>query len=273
MTQVQDEEVAARADETLETQRRRQLMAAAMACVAEVGVARTTMRMIADRAGVTTGMVLYYFRSKKELISAAIAAANEAFSARMNLLTDGAFGPRRLEAILETFLGDPSEGVPRNFTVQYRSASLNDAELRLGSLSEYQAAREKLARSIRSGQEQGELRADVDHMLAADLILVLMQGLAMEESLSPEIISRDRALQIGFLALGFLKSAPASPAAQAQRPVPAARPETARSPATTVETIEAALVADPDLAPDTALELAGAISTLYSIISRSRPSP
>ena len=176
MTQVQDEEVTARADETLEAQRRRQLMAAAMECVAEVGVARTTMRMIADRAGVTTGMVLYYFRSKKELISAAIAAANEAFSARMNLLTDGAFGPRRLEAILETFLSDPSEGVPRSFTVQYRSASLNDAELRQSSLNEYQAARDKLARSIRSGQEQGELRADIDDMLAADFILVIDAG-------------------------------------------------------------------------------------------------
>ena len=270
MTQVRDADATARADETLEAQRRRQLMAAAMECVAEVGVARTTMRMIADRAGVTTGMVLYYFRSKKELISAAIAAANEAFSARMNLLTDGAFGPRRLEAILETFLSDPSEGVPRSFTVQYRSASLNDPELRLSSLNEYQAAREKLARSIRSGQSQGELRTDVDDMLAADLILVLMQGLAMEESLSPGIVSRDRALHIGLLALGFLKGSRAPAGGQQQRPALTVPSEKAHPPATTVEAIEAALLADPDLEPSTARELAGAISALYSIARRSK---
>ena len=38
-------------------------------------------------------------------------------------LTDSTFGAKRVEAILETYLGDPLEGVPKNFQLQFRAAS------------------------------------------------------------------------------------------------------------------------------------------------------
>jgi AcrR family transcriptional regulator len=273
MTRTSDEPV--QTDESLEAQRRRQLMTAAMECVAEVGVVRTTMRMIADRAGVTTGMVLYYYRSKKELIAASIAAANEEFSARMNQITDGTFGPRRLEAILQAQLGDPAEGVPRNFSVQFRAASLSDSELRRTSLEEFRIAREKLRRSIWAGQEHGELRRDIDASLAADLLLVLMQGLAHEEVISQEVISRERALEIGLLALSFLsgkaggRSPTTSPGA-ALRAEGVAADRQALAPAvskglTTPEALETLLREDTDLGPEVARQLSDAFAALYRI--------
>jgi AcrR family transcriptional regulator len=277
MAQIEAKDRKAPGDESLETQRRRQLMLAAAECVAEMGVDRTTMRMIADRAGVTTGMLLYYFRSKKELIAATIAAADEAFSAHMDALTDGTFGPKRIRAILEGYLSDP-QGVPRNFNLQYRLASLSDQDLRRGYVAQYDLDREKLARSIRSGKQLGELREDIDDFLATDFILVLLQGLAAEEALNPEIISRERALSIGLLALSFLARGPSNgsegvtpsavemppPAPTAPSRAKSARPARGR----TAEAIEAALMADPALEPATAKELARSFRTLYEIARR-----
>ena len=54
-----------------EGHRRDALIAAAIECVAAGGPAAATVRAIADRAGVTPGLIRHYFASKEDLLSAA----------------------------------------------------------------------------------------------------------------------------------------------------------------------------------------------------------
>ncbi len=54
-----------------EAQRRDDLIAAALDCIATGGPSGATVRAIADRAGVTPGLIRHYFTSKEDLISAA----------------------------------------------------------------------------------------------------------------------------------------------------------------------------------------------------------
>jgi AcrR family transcriptional regulator len=110
-------------DTGLEAQRRQQLMRATMECVAELGVEKTTMWMVAERAGVSTGMVLYYYRNKKELITSAVKLASKDFAHRLFAVTHGAWGMARLRESVEIILSE-SESVPRNFLIQYRMAAL-----------------------------------------------------------------------------------------------------------------------------------------------------
>lgn len=56
-----------------EERRREALIAAALELVAEGGVAAATVRAIADRAGVTPGLIRHYFDGKDDLIRAAYA--------------------------------------------------------------------------------------------------------------------------------------------------------------------------------------------------------
>jgi AcrR family transcriptional regulator len=56
-----------------EERRREALIAAALDLVAEGGVAAATVRAIADRAGVTPGLIRHYFDGKDDLIRAAFA--------------------------------------------------------------------------------------------------------------------------------------------------------------------------------------------------------
>jgi AcrR family transcriptional regulator len=53
--------------------RRQDLVEATLAVVAEAGVRGATVRAIAERAGVTQGLIRHHFRSKEELVAAAYA--------------------------------------------------------------------------------------------------------------------------------------------------------------------------------------------------------
>ncbi|WP_024440203.1 TetR/AcrR family transcriptional regulator [Mycobacterium sp. UM_WGJ] len=58
-------------------QTRQRIIAATIACVAELGYARTTIRQIARTAGVTSANLYNYFPNKAELVAAAIVARAE----------------------------------------------------------------------------------------------------------------------------------------------------------------------------------------------------
>lgn len=53
------------------------ILQSAIELLREVGYERATMRMIADRAGVSTGNAYYYFRSKEELVQAFYARTHD----------------------------------------------------------------------------------------------------------------------------------------------------------------------------------------------------
>jgi AcrR family transcriptional regulator len=66
----------------IETSRRAQIIDCAVDAIAELGFARASLAQIAKRAGVSTGVILYYFAGKDELIrevAAYVFTAGEAF--------------------------------------------------------------------------------------------------------------------------------------------------------------------------------------------------
>lgn len=64
-----------------EAQRQGDLIAAALDLMAEGGPQAATVRAIAERAGVTPGLIRHYFRTKEDLLSAAYAHFVEAMTA------------------------------------------------------------------------------------------------------------------------------------------------------------------------------------------------
>src|SRR5271156_819647 len=66
----------------IETARRAQIVDCAVAAIADLGFAQASLARIAKRAGVSTGVILYYFASKDDLIRDVVAhvfAVGEAF--------------------------------------------------------------------------------------------------------------------------------------------------------------------------------------------------
>jgi AcrR family transcriptional regulator len=256
-----------RLEVTVESQRRRQIVDAAKACISEEGVDRLTLRKVAERARVSHATIAYYFHTRKELIDSAFLQISEEFMGTLRQ-RELLYGPEDLEELVTTFLDADNSNA--RFVVQMIDAGLRDLELR-GTHDEFVAyGRDRIEKSIRVGMEMGHYRADLDPRLAAALMHTIL--IWWESELTNEATSRELALDVGRLALKLLE-VPDAQAANGRRNGKGAklrtsengnRPlQTASAPA--LELIEAALINDPRLSSKTASTLAETFNKLYEL--------
>src|SRR5262249_36209029 len=89
--------------------RRRQICGAAATVIAREGFGGTTMRMVADEAGVSTGMLNHYFVNRAELLRQTLVHVSERSQRRYQSAIEGVPpGRERLDALLDSVLADDS---------------------------------------------------------------------------------------------------------------------------------------------------------------------
>lgn len=92
--------------------RRQQICRAAAAVIAREGFAGTTMRVVAEEAGVSTGMLNHYFANRQELLTQALVHVTERSQERYSKAIEGIPpGRERLEALLDSVLGEDAEAI------------------------------------------------------------------------------------------------------------------------------------------------------------------
>ena len=129
--------------------RRRQLLDAARRSVAQHGLAKTTLATVAEEAGLSQGVAVFYFKSKNGLLAETLRAQYEAYSenwraaleqaeddpmARLLALVDADFAPEvsspEALSIWFAFWGE------QNFTPQYAEISRQFDEDRTAAIRE-----------------------------------------------------------------------------------------------------------------------------------------
>jgi AcrR family transcriptional regulator len=189
-----------------ENQRRRQITRAVIQCVAEDGIYGATVRRVAGRAGVSTGMVSYYFPTKKALIAEAIAAAALEMYELLGQLEGSGFGPGRLDTVGELFLVKRSQSfLPLSFWLEFWSEATRDDELRRHFLESLLRNNEYYRKSLGVAAEQGKFPSDPEEIdLAARMISALLRGLNIEASLGAEEMPAKLALRVFRYSLNLL---------------------------------------------------------------------
>ena len=173
--------MAARADR--QADRRRQILEAAVKVFAQKGFHASRVGDIAEEAGIAYGLVYHYFESKEDLLETIFRTTWTEMLARVHEVEEAkipaAEAVRQVTAlILRTWRRDPDlvrvlvREVTRNQHVQQE-------------VEEITSAMEALERIIRSGQESGEFRTDLDPRLAA----AIFYG-ALEEVLSGWVLGQ-----------------------------------------------------------------------------------
>jgi AcrR family transcriptional regulator len=251
-----------RLDVTVESQRRKQIIDAAKACINEEGLDKLTLRKVAERARVSHATIAYYFNTRKELVDSALVAISNEFMIGLrqrNLL----YGTHDLVDLIDRFLDSANPSA--RFVVQMIDSGMHDVELR-DTHSEFMGyGRERIERSIRAGVEMGELRCDVDPEVAAVLlhsILIFWQSLLVAGT-----ATREMGLKVSNLVLTLLNSD------QAEQP-PHILPESTQGVrrsiisalGSPVEVIEASLMNDPNITPEAALTLSQTFRQLYGLV-------
>lgn len=111
----------------LEPNRRAELLRAAARLFVEKGFAATTTRDIAEAVGMRSGSPFYHFRSKQELLKAAMIEGLDAGRERLAAAIDGIADPEaRLRVLVRTHLGTLLEGDCRSPLLVSETRALDD---------------------------------------------------------------------------------------------------------------------------------------------------
>lgn len=152
------------------------IMLAALDVIAREKISGTRMRHIAQEAGMSQGILHYYFNTKRELLSKLLDYILDLFRAERSsdFAQSGGAAKRKLHAFFEekkrSILDRKLEYIQFDFWVQ----GTTDPELREKIQKSYENWRYNLYEVIQEGVESGEFRAErVEHVPALTVSLLM----------------------------------------------------------------------------------------------------
>ena len=187
-----------------EETRREALISAALELVAEGGPQAATVRAIADRAGVTPGLIRHYFSTKEELTRAAYLRLMDRMTGdNAAVLEDAAHSPAaRLAAFVAASLRPPVVDPLRlGVWAGFIHGVQRDPDMRAIHQQSYVAYRDLLQSLIAAlprPADDARLRADA---IACNAVI---DGLWLEGSALPEGFATGELERIGLTAVGAL---------------------------------------------------------------------
>ena len=161
--------------------RRRDFIAAAYAIIMEEGLANTTVRAIAKKAGYTTGALVHYFTDKDELIREALDFFGKEVRTRMRSAHREQTGRAALrETILETLPTDARSASSWRVWLALWYHSESSAEMREEERRRYREWIGRLTRMIQEAKSLGELPKSINARAEARALVALVDGLGVQ---------------------------------------------------------------------------------------------
>ncbi len=155
-----------------EPEKRRAILHAAVRVFAEKGYHGCRIADVARAANVAYGLVYHYFRNKEELLESVFA---EQWAILINALTAIDQGPGTASekiAGIFAFVFDVYKTAPAAVRVLILEVTRTPHSLRAGSTREtFEVAVQTVADIVRQGQSRGELRSELDPVVAAAGVL------------------------------------------------------------------------------------------------------
>jgi AcrR family transcriptional regulator len=168
--------------------RREQIVRATIGCLAREGYTRLTMKKVARAAGVSQGILHYYFADKRAMLAATLEVVTRDLDRRVAAAQSrtGRDPRARLRALVRACL---EEAVSRPefwvVFVEFWGEMLHDRRLRDLHTEVYSRTRRLIGRLIAEGVRAGRFRP-VDPRRAAAVVLGLVDGLSLQLTFDPE---------------------------------------------------------------------------------------
>jgi TetR/AcrR family transcriptional regulator len=170
---------------TPRSNRKAQIIQAALAVAADVGASRITAQAIADRVGIAQPTVFRHFKSVDAIFEAALDTVAEEMALNLAaVLSDQAPADQRLKTLIQRQLQFVAarRGMPRLLFSE--RLQLENPVLRERVLNVMRGFGERVAGLIEEGAASGRFRSDLDAAQTARLVIALIQGLVLRWSLS-----------------------------------------------------------------------------------------
>ncbi len=170
------------------------ILQAARRCISERGYAAATIAEIAAEAGVSRGLLHYYFKSKEELLAQAVRSGTDAYLALMESMFAQSESADDLAKVLVTatqtiLLNDPafvSLGL-ECWTLARESAMVAREMQDL-----YHQLRDSVTKGLREAESRGIIKPAIPAEHLSALLLAMGDGLGMQVLIQPELAADDR---------------------------------------------------------------------------------
>ena len=182
----------------LDGEKARGIVAAMRSSVATRGAAASTFDHVAREAGVSRGLLHYYFGSKERLLVEVVRHDCDERVAALEAQLDAAGSPEEIVGALVEQLRAFLEDDPGSPAVVYEmlSASRRSEEIRVELAELYRRWRTQLAEALRVKQREGVVSLDAEAESVAAVIFALGDGVGMQLLSDPDWDSRP-ALELG----------------------------------------------------------------------------
>jgi len=167
--------------------RREQIVRATVRCLAREGYTRLTMKKVAREAGVSQGILHYYFADKRAILVATLEAVSRDLDRRVGAAQSrtGRDPAARLRALvracLEVAVGRPEFWV---VFVEFWGEMMHDRRLREINAALYARMRRQIGAVVAHGIRAGVFRR-VDVLRAAAVILAVVDGISLQLTFDP----------------------------------------------------------------------------------------
>ena len=188
------ESMARQADHS---ERREIFAAAALRVIMRAGVAGLTVREVAKEAGFTTGALTHYFQSKDQVLIEASEYSAKLLRPKMEKSAQAFSAVEALRQVVADALPMNREmkGMWRIW-VGFWERSSYDPEVARVMRARYAEWRGRLVAQIGRAQQQGEMPASLDPELAAQELIALIDGIAVQVLLGTGRIPASRQRQM-----------------------------------------------------------------------------
>jgi AcrR family transcriptional regulator len=164
--------------------RREQIIDAAMRVWAQKGFARATNRDVAREAGITTGLIYYYFESKEALLKAALEERSPVqvvaqITPEMLELPPDVLFPLMFRRVLGIVEGEQFVGLIRVILPEV----LHNPQLAPMMLSFIQRVIGFMSNYLRAQANKGSVRTDFDVELVTQVMISSMMGFVMRRQI------------------------------------------------------------------------------------------
>jgi AcrR family transcriptional regulator len=191
-------------------QRRAQMLTAALEVISERGYADTRIADVAERAGVSPALVIYYFKTKDQLLTEAIRRYEDAWyevgQRRMAQLPTAAARIEEIVAMSCLPEADPEPGSSWQLWLDFWAQAARNDEVATVRRKSDERWRDEIAGLVLTGQAAGEFR-EVDARGFAVTLTALLDGLTVQIALEDPVVDPAGAFELSmhFVAdrLGF----------------------------------------------------------------------
>lgn len=169
--------------------RRVQIVAVAIETIAEVGYGQASLARIAERLGISKGVIAYHFESKEDLVKAVIdEVLSKAADYMLPRITAASGGRDRLRAYIGSNIGFMGEHRDQMIALTEIARGARDAAgNRMLDASSLEGGTAWLVRLLADFQASGEFRPDFDPRVMAETIRAAIDALPHRMAARPDL--------------------------------------------------------------------------------------